>query len=294
MNRLKLGPFTLDVIETGRFRLDAGAMFGVVPRTLWSRVVEVDEKSRMTLASRCLLIRSEASGRIYLVDNGCGDKFDEKMSGIYAIDQEHSELVRSLEEVGVAPELVTDLIFTHLHFDHCGGTTFFEEDEVGSARLQERFPNAIYHVTEDHLATVRDPNAREIASFLPENVETILGSDRLHAVADKHIWEEGLFAIPSHGHTAGMQLPVIEAEGKRIVFCADLIPTAHHLPLPWVMAYDMEPLKTLDQKPDFLRRSVDEGWYLFLEHDPDHEVVRLERDGKRFRVAESMALGEIG
>lgn len=291
---MKLGPFTLDVIETGRFRLDAGAMFGVVPRTLWSRVVDVDEKGRMTLASRCLLIRSEASGRTYLIDNGCGDKFDEKMSGIYAIDQDHSELVQSLEAVGVNPVEVTDLIFTHLHFDHCGGTTYYDEDASGSARLQERFPNAYYHVTKEHLATVRKPNAREIASFLPENVETILGSDRLHPVGEKHVWEEGLFAIPSDGHTAGMQLPVIETEGKRLVFCADLLPTVHHFPLPWVMAYDMEPLKTLDQKPGFLRRAIDQGWYLFMEHDPDHEVVRLERDGKKIRVAESVSLGEIG
>lgn len=289
LSKTSLGPFELFAVETGRFRLDAGAMFGVVPRTLWSRHVEADAENRMLLATRCLLIRSSATGRIYLVDNGWGRKFDEKMAGIYGIDLEHSDLDSSLEACGVSPDEVTDLIFTHLHFDHCGGTTWRD----GEGALQHHFCNARYHVTEAQLHAATVPNARERATYLRDNVKPIEESDRLQRLGDQHSWEEGLYSLPAYGHTAGMQLPVVEHGGTTIVFASDLVPTRHHLPLPWVMAYDMQPLVTLREKELFLDAAAEKGWYLFMEHDPDVELLTVVKEEGRYRAGKTLTLADL-
>jgi len=286
---VSIGPFDLFPIETGRFRLDAGAMLGVVPKTIWSRQVETDEKNRILMASRSLLIRSRNTNRIYLVDNGSGDKFDEKMAGIYGIDYDHSHLLRSLAACGVAPEQVTDLIFTHLHFDHCGGTTFFDEH----GELQHQFPHATYHVTEKQMQSALQPNQRERASYLNENIEPIATSERLNRVGEQHEWEEGLSALQVFGHTLGMQLPVIQAEGKTLVFCADLIPTRHHIPLVWVMGYDMDARQTLLEKERFLQEAVENRWYLFLQHDPEVEVVTVNEEKGRYRLDKELSISQL-
>ncbi len=184
---LSIGNLELYSIETGRFKLDGGAMFGVVPKTLWNGKLECDEKNRILMATRCLLIHSKTTDRLYLVDNGCGDKFDEKMQHIYSLNFKHSELERSLEAVGVTPADITDMVFTHLHFDHCGGTTTFNEH----GELKHRFKNATYHVNKRHWQTATHPNAREKASFLSENIKPIEESDRLNLVEDNHSYEEG-------------------------------------------------------------------------------------------------------
>src|SRR5690625_282962 len=159
LSTLSFGSFHLYTIETGRFRLDGGAMFGVVPKTLWSRGIDADDKNRIPMAMRCLLIASENSGRTYLIDNGCGTKFDQKFEDIYQLDHDHSSLQRSLAYHGFEPGDITDVIFSHLHFDHCGGTTFYDEQ----GNLNHTFPNANYHVTSKHLETATHPNAREKA-----------------------------------------------------------------------------------------------------------------------------------
>lgn len=265
-------------------------MLGVIPKTLWSRQVEIDEKNRMFMASRSLLIRSSNTDRIYLIDNGCGDKFDKKMKSIYAIDYEHSNLPNSLESCGISPEDVTDLIFTHLHFDHAGGTTYRD----GDGELHHRFPNAVYHVNEHQIETVKNPNARERASFLSENVDPILASDRLHSVPDRHEWEPGLRSIPAFGHTDGMQLPLIEAEETTIVHAADLVPTRHHLPLVWLMAFDMNAAQTLREKRPFLEEALENEWYLYMQHDPEVEVLTLTKNERgKFSMDRSLTLSNL-
>jgi glyoxylase-like metal-dependent hydrolase (beta-lactamase superfamily II) len=285
----KIGPFELYSIETGRFRLDGGAMFGVVPKTLWSKHIQPDEKNRIPMAMRCLLIKSGNTGKIYLVDNGSGTKFDEKMSRIYDIDYEHSDLLSSLNSINLDPDDITELILSHLHFDHCGGTTFFDDD----GNLQHRFPNAIYHVNDRHLQSALNPNAREKASFFKENIEPISKSDRLNLIADQYEFEPGITILNVEGHTVGQQLPVIQAEGKTLVFSADLIPTHVHVPLPWVMAYDMEPLKTLKEKEEFLISAAEKKWFLFLEHDAETEVVTVQNNNGRFTVDETLSLSDV-
>ncbi|HEX6981180.1 MAG TPA: MBL fold metallo-hydrolase [Balneolaceae bacterium] len=286
---LPLGPFHLYSIETGRFRLDGGAMFGVVPKTLWSRYLGVDDKNRIPMAMRCLLITSENTGKTYLVDNGCGTKFDEKFEDIYQLDHEHSDLLSSLEYHGFKPEDITDVIFSHLHFDHCGGTTFYGEN----GDIKHTFPNATYHVTKKHLQTATHPNTREKASFLPDNIQPIANWDKLNLVNENHSYEEGLEAIAVQGHTESQQLPKIMSEGKTIVFMADLLPTHVHLPLPWVMGYDMHPVKTLNEKKQFLDQAVDENWFLFLEHDAEEEVITVQQERGKFAVKNRLKLNDI-
>ncbi len=289
LSKTSLGPFNLYNIDAGRFRLDGGAMFGVVPKTLWSRYIDVDENNRIHMAMRCLLIESENSGNVYLIDTGSGTKFDEKFESIYQLNYDEADLLRSLEYHGFAPDDITDVIFSHLHFDHCGGTTYYDEDD----KLTHTFPNARYHVTKEHLETAQDPNAREKASFLKDNIEPIASWEKLNLVDEHHTYEEGLEAIPVNGHTISQQLPKITAEGKTIVFAADLIPTHVHLPLPWVMGYDMYPVTTLEEKEKILDQAVEENWHLFLEHDADEEMITVKKEDGKYSVNETMTLNDV-
>ncbi len=289
MNSLKVGNLELFPIETGRFMLDGGAMFGVVPKTLWSRQIPSDDKNRIPMAMRCLLVKSTATGRIYLIDNGSGNKFDEKMQKIYGLDYDHSDLLSSLSEAGVSPDEITDMVFSHLHFDHCGGTTDYDE----SGDLYEVFPNATYHVNSRHWDTANSPNQREKASFFPENIKPIGESGRLNLVDDNHELEEGFSTIPMHGHTIGQQLPLFTDSNKTIVYAADLFPTSAHVPLPWVMGYDMYPVQTLREKEEFMNKAADKKWYLFLEHDASNEVITIAKENGKFVMEHSLKLSEI-
>lgn len=286
---VKFGRFELYSLEAGRFRLDGGAMFGVVPKTLWSKQLPSDDKNRIPMGMRCLLIKSDETEKTYLVDNGSGDKFNDKMASIYALDYEHSDLISSLEKCGFKPSDVTDLIFTHLHFDHCGGTTTYDD----SGNIKEVFPNATYHINRRHWETATNPNAREKASFFTENIDPIKNSGRLNLVDDHHEFETGLKTLPMNGHTEGQQLPMLIYKNKTLVYAADLIPTFAHIPLPWVMGYDMKPIQTLEEKEEFLNRAVDENWYLFLEHDAKYEIVTVQKKNGKFMLNDSLSLADI-
>lgn len=241
------------------------------------------------MAMRCMLIKSKSSEKVYLIDNGSGDKFNEKMSSIYGLDYEHSNLLHSLDMIQVKPEDITDLIFTHLHFDHCGGTTRYDQD----GELVEVFPNATYHVNERHWNTAIRPNQREKASFFPENINPIKESGRLNLVSDEHKFEDGLETITVNGHTQGQLLPVIIENHFTLVYAADLFPTAAHIPLPWIMGYDMEPLVTLNEKESFLERASENGWYLFLEHDASNEVITIQNENGKYSMKQGLKLKDI-
>jgi len=285
---VKFGNFELHPIETGLFRLDGGAMFGVVPKTLWSKQIPADDKNRIPMGMRCLLIKSKETDRIYL-DNGSGDKFNEKMASIYDLDYDHSDLISSLKNVGLQPADITDMVFTHLHFDHCGGTTTFNQN----GDIIDVFPNARYHVNKRHWETAINPNAREKASFFSENIDPIKKSGRLHLVEDHHEFEPGFKTLPMDGHTTGQQLPFITNNETILVYTADLIPTHAHVPLPWIMGYDMKPLQTLKEKETFLNQAAKENWYLFLEHDAEHEVVTVQKENGKFMLKDSLSLADI-
>lgn len=289
LSKTTLGNFDLFTIETGDFKLDGGAMFGVVPKTLWSKHIPVDELNRIPMVMRCLLIKSHKTGRLYLIDSGAGTKLNAKMTDIYQLSFETKSLEKSFKEHGFTFEDVTDIIFTHLHFDHCGGTTCFD----GNGAIAFTFPNARYHVTTSQWENAIEPNAREKASFMKNNIEPLANSGKLHLVQPNHEYERGLNTIMVNGHTVGQQLPIIEAGGKTLVFIADLVPTHIHVPLAWVMGYDMAPIQTLEEKDRFLKKASEQNWYLYLEHDSQEELITVGYENGRFYVNQKLTLSDI-
>lgn len=264
-------------IETGRFKLDGGAMFGVVPKTLWERTNPADEKNRIDMAMRCLLI--ELDDRLILVDNGIGDKYDDKFRKIYAVDHEHSTLERSLASHGFQKSDITDIILTHLHFDHCGGSTFYNSK---TERHEPVFPEARHWVQKNHLEWALNPNDRETASFFKENIEPLMEFDVLEQLDGKTTLYDQIELHVVNGHTEAQQLPLISYKGRKILFAADLFPTFGHLPLPYVMGYDTRPLLTLEERKEFLPWLTEGEIILFYEHDPYNEcgTVILNDRGK--------------
>ena len=282
----KIGPYTLYTIETGRFGLDGGAMFGMVPRPLWERRIAPDARNRIALHMRCLLL--EGDGRLILIDNGIGDKYDAKFKDIFAIDHAHSTLQGSLGAAGFSANDVTDVILTHLHFDHGGGSTTRRDD-----RLALTFPNATHHVQQAHLDWARQPTMREKASFLPGNIEPLVASGQLNRVAGEGALFPGIDVMLVNGHTESQQLVKISGVEGTLVFVADLLPTSHHLRLPWIMAYDVRPLVTLQEKQDFLTQALASGWHLFFEHDPEVTVASLVQTERGIDAVHPRPLDEL-
>lgn len=274
----------MHIIETGYFKLDGGAMFGVVPKSIWNKLNPADDNNLCNWALRCLLIEDE--DRLILVDNGIGNKQDEKFFSHYYLHGEDS-LDKSLARLGIRNEDITDVILTHLHFDHCGGSVI----RRGDGQLVTAFPNAKYWSNERHWKWATEPNAREKASFLKENILPIRESGQLHMIP---VNEKGLTPFSRNvsirfafGHTDAMMLPQINENGRTYVYMADLLPAAAHVPLPYVMAYDMFPLKTLEEKKSFLEEAVDHDYVLIFEHDPTIVCCTLERTEKGIRVKTS-------
>ncbi len=279
-------------IESGNFKLDGGAMFGVVPKTIWNKTNPADENNLIDIAARCLLI--EDGNRLILIDTGMGNKQSEKFFGYYSLWGTHS-LDKSLAKYGFSRDDVTDVFMTHLHFDHCGGSIQWNKNRTG---YEPAFKNAKYWTNEDHWEWATKPNQREKASFLSENIQPMQESRQLNfikkASSDFEFSSELNFDIfYVDGHTEKMMLPHIKYQDKTIVFCADLIPTAGHLPLPYVMGYDTRPLLTMPEKSKFLEAAVANNYYLFLEHDAHNEIITVEQTEKGIRLADVYRCDEI-
>ena len=276
----------LHVIDTGHFKLDGGAMFGVVPKALWNRHQPADENNRCTWAMRCLLI--EAHGRVILIDTGMGNKQDDKFRSHFEPHGE-GDLLASIARAGYTREEITDVVLTHLHFDHCGGAV----QKRPNGDLELTFPNAIHWSEENHWKWATDPNPRERASFLKENILPIKESGMLKFVNDDtEIIPELWFAI-ADGHTHGMLIPHLEIGEETLVFMADLLPSPTHIPLAWVMGYDIDPLQTIREKEAFLAEAVENNFILFYEHDPVIECSRVVQTEKGFRASDMMSLADI-
>ncbi len=276
----------LHVIDTGHFKLDGGAMFGVVPKALWNRHQPADENNRCTWAMRCLLI--EAHGRVILIDTGMGNKQDDKFRSHFEPHGE-GDLLASIARAGYTREEITDVVLTHLHFDHCGGAV----QKRPNGDLELTFPNAIHWSEENHWKWATDPNPRERASFLKENILPIKESGMLKFVNDDtEIIPELWFAI-ADGHTHGMLIPHLEIGEETLVFMADLLPSPTHIPLAWVMGYDIDPLQTIREKEAFLAEAAENNFILFYEHDPVIECSRVVQTVKGFRASDTMSLADI-
>ncbi|MES3019067.1 MAG: MBL fold metallo-hydrolase [Bacteroidota bacterium] len=278
----------LYTVNAGYFKLDGGAMFGVVPKSIWQKTNPADENNLCPWAMRCLLI--EDGDRLILVDNGIGDKQDEKFLKHYYLHGDDT-LEKSLSSHGFTKDDITDVFLTHLHFDHCGGS--IERNSEGE--LVPAFRNATFWSNKAHWDWAVNPNAREKASFLKENILPIEESGKLKFIdnADGVTFNDNIKVRFAYGHTDSMMLPQISYKGKTILYMADMLPSVGHIPLPYVMAYDMFPMKTLDEKKKFLEEAAKNEYILYLEHDPINECCTLQETEKGIRVKDTFKLADI-
>jgi len=281
---LKIGPYEICPIPTGTFGLDGGAMFGTVPKVLWEKSNPPDDKNRILMEARALLLKTP--GRNILIDCGngsdfvakYGEKLGNKFAEMYGVDTEGPSLLKSLKAHGLTPGDITDVILTHLHFDHAGGATTEKNGE-----LVPTFPKAQYYVQKANLETASHPNLREKASYFPANYEPLQKKGVL-----KLLDGETANLLPmistyiSNGHTQGQQIVKISDGKTTLLYCGDVVPTSSHVRLAWVMGYDLEPLKLIEEKKKYLGPAADEGWYLFFEHDPYCDAAQITRQGSDF------------
>ena len=274
----------IHVINTGNFKLDGGAMFGVVPKTLWSRTNPADENNMCSWAMRCLLI--EIEDKKILIDTGIGNKQSEKFFQYFYLHGEDS-LLKSLERINILPEEITHVFFTHLHFDHCGGAIIKNNNS-----FEILFKNAIHLTNLQHWNTANSPNNREKASFLKENFSLLEEKKKLKFLKEGKFYKN-IEVRFFHGHTIGQMIPIITFKNKKIVFMADLLPSIGHIPLPYVMGYDTQPLITLKEKETFLKEAAKNKYILFLEHDYNYECCTVKETEKGVRLDKFGKLNEL-
>ena len=279
-------------IEAGNFKLDGGAMFGVVPKSLWQRTNPADNNNMIDIAARCLLI--EDNNRLILVDTGMGNKQSDKFYGYYQLWGSNS-IDASLAKHGFHRDDITDVFMTHLHFDHCGGSVQHNKNKTG---FEPAFKNATFWSNKAHWQWAIQPNRREKASFLKENIMPMEESGQLKFTSlpeDKIVYNSqlGFDIFFANGHTDKQMIPMINYKGKTICFMADLLPTAGHLPIPFVMGYDTRPLLTLDEKELFLNLAADNNYHLFLEHDAHNEIITVKHTEKGVRLNEVYSCKDI-
>ena len=279
-------------IETGNFKLDGGAMFGVVPKSLWNRTNPADSNNMIDIAARSLLI--EDGNRLILIDTGMGDKQSEKFFGYYYRWGNYS-IDASLKKIGFHRDDITDVFMTHLHFDHCGGSVQWNEEHTG---YEPAFKNAGYWTNKDHWEWATNPNLREKASFLKENLLPMEESGQLKFIdisSGPYIAksELGFGILLVDGHTDKQMLPHITYNGRTLVFMADLLPTAGHIPVPYIMGYDTRPLITLSEKAAFMKRAADTDFYLFMEHDAHNEICTVKHTENGIRLNKTYTFNEV-
>ena len=280
---MKIGPYTVNSVETGTFSLDGGAMFGVVPWVFWSKLNPPDDRQRIQLAARCWLL--QGNGKTILVDDGNGTKWSEKLKDIYRLDNSKSNLISSLKNYGVTPADITDVILTHLHFDHAGGSTTME-----NGKPVPTFPKARYYVQKKHWELAQNPSDKDRASFMTDDFMVLMDQHVLELVDGELEIFPGIELLVCNGHTSAQQLPKISDGNTTMLFCCYLIPTTSHVPFPYIMAYDVRPLVTLEEKKRILPRAFDEHWILFLEHDPLTEAFTLKKTEKGFAEDQKLRL----
>ena len=272
---ISIGSYRISTLETGEFALDGGAMFGVVPKTLWGKKIPVDPKNRIDMRLRCLLIQGE--GKNILVDTGMGTKWETKLQEIYRLDYSRYSLEKALKDKGLRREDITDVIVTHLHFDHAGGNTIQEENKIVPT-----FPNATYYVQQQNLKWAQSPTEKDRASYLSHDWDPLLKEGVLKTIDGPKEILPGIHARLFFGHTQGIQLPLLDDGKNKLFFCGDVIPTSLHLGIPWIMGYDNFPLITLKEKKDLLPRAAAEKWILVFEHCPLLKATRIEKGEKGY------------
>ncbi len=282
---MKIGPYLLYSIETSEFALDGGAMFGIIPKPLWEKEAPADAQNRISMVTRSLLLVSP--DHIIIVDTGNGTKWQEKFKDIYRIELENLNLDSSLQKYGFTPDDITDVYCTHLHFDHAGGNT-----KIVDGKIEPVFPNAIYWIQQENWNLANSPSEKDAGSFMSADWSVLAENDMIQLVDGKESFLPGIEQILTYGHTTGMMHPVLSDSAQKLIYMADLVPMAAHIPLPWVMAYDIHPVQTVQEKREILPRIVDEEWIIFFEHDPMYQAAKVKFNGKHYALRESVIISE--
>lgn len=284
--KLTIGPFQVCPIPTGEFGLDGGAMFGTVPKVLWEKTNPPDDKNRIQMEARGLLLKSPGCNVLIDTGNGAdfvlkyGEKLGTKFAEMYGIDQNGPSLLKSLKNFGLEPSDIHHVILTHFHFDHAGGAT----TEV-AGKLAPTFPNAKYWAQWENFETARQPNLRERASYYPANFQPLLDAGVLHLLkGPTENFIPGISCLITDGHTKGQQVIKVSDGQNTLLYCADMCPTSTHVKIPWLMGYDLHPLTLMEEKQKYLGEAADHSWYLFFEHDPYCDAALIERNGHDFAV----------
>jgi glyoxylase-like metal-dependent hydrolase (beta-lactamase superfamily II) len=273
---MKIGKYNLSIIESGSFGLDGGAMFGIIPKPLWQKTNLADEANRVRLATRNLLLESDS--RKILIDTGMGNKWDDKSKNIYAVDEKLS-MDSALSDKGLNAEDITDVILTHLHFDHTGGSTV-----KVNGKLQPAFSNAKYFVQKQNYEWAVNPSDRDIGSYIKDNFLPLMEEGVLHLIEGDMSFDDEIEFCIINGHTFGQQMVKISDGNNTLLYCADLIPFYSHIPLHYIMGYDLQPLVTLEEKKKYLKISLEENWKLFFGHDPEIAFATVKKFGEGYIV----------
>ncbi len=274
---MEIGKYKIHVLESGELLLDGGAMYGVIPKPLWERSSPADEKNRIELKTRHILL--VGNNKKIIIDTGSGKNWNEKFEKIYGIDYSTHDLFPALEKIGVAPDEITDVIITHLHFDHIGGAVVFKNGKPIPA-----FPNATYHVQKKQYEWGLNPSDRDKASYFKERYVTLAEEGVLKQYDGNFQFDDNIKLLVVNGHTPSQQLVKISDSLNTLLFCADLIPLASHIALPYIMGYDLNPLETLREKQNILPQAVDENWQLFFEHDPKIAIATITMGNRGFAL----------
>ena len=273
---MQIAKYKLRIIESGFFGLDGGAMFGIIPKALWQKTNPADESNRIKLSTRHLILESES--KKIIIDTGMGDKWDDKMKSIYALDERFS-MNSELAKINLNTDDITDVILTHLHFDHTGGSTVSV-----SRKLEPTFPNAKYYVQKQNFDWGKNPSDRDKGSYITENFLPLFEEGVLNFISGNEQFDDEIEFIVINGHTFGQQMVKISDGNNTFLFCADLVPTYGHIPLPYIMGYDLQPLVTLEEKKKYLKLALDENWKLFFGHDPEIAFASIKKIGEGYIV----------
>ena len=282
---MKIGKYDLYSVETSEFGLDGGAMFGIIPKPVWEKKVSADELNRVNMVTRSLLLVSDE--KKILIDTGNGTKWEEKYKKIYDINTDQYNIEKSLGKYGFSSEQITDVICTHMHFDHIGGNT-----KIKSGEVVPTFPNAKYWISEENWKLANHPSQKDAGSFIEHDWKVLAENQMIEIIDGREPFIEGVETIVTHGHTPGLLHPIVSDGSNKLFYGADIFPMVAHIPIPWVMAYDVQPVVTMEEKQKLLQKMEREDWILFFEHDPHIQACSVHKDGKHYKLNKEIKISD--
>ena len=282
---MKIGKYDLYSVETSEFGLDGGAMFGIIPKPVWEKKVSADELNRVNMVTRSLLLVSDE--KKILIDTGNGTKWEEKYKQIYDINTDQYNIEKSLGKYGFSSEQITDVICTHMHFDHIGGNT-----KIKSGEVVPTFPNAKYWISEENWKLANHPSQKDAGSFIEHDWKVLAENQMIEIIDGREPFIEGIETFVTHGHTPGLLHPIVSDGSNKLFYGADIFPMVAHIPIPWVMAYDVQPVVTMEEKQKLLQKMEREDWILFFEHDPHIQACTVHKDGKHYKLNKKIKISD--